>query len=228
MAGGGRVWAVAAGAVTALSIVAHAQTSHWRNSEKLWTHILACTSQNPLAHNNLGAALVGHGQIDEALAHYRKALEIRPDYVEAHCGLGVALADRGEVDEALAHYRKALEIEPGFAEAHNDLANALADRGQVDEAIAHYQRALEIKPDYPAAHYNLGAVLAGHGRLDEAIEHYQKALSLASAQNDSVMVDLIKVQLRQRQSVAPARNRAVTSAPANVTRAKLFLGPANQ
>ena len=48
------------------------------------------------AHNNLGIALAGRGQVDEAIAHYRKALEIKPDYAEAHNNLGIALAGRGQ------------------------------------------------------------------------------------------------------------------------------------
>ena len=82
---------------------------------------MACTSGNWLAHNNLGAALAGRGQVDEAIAHYQKALEIKPDYAEAHNNLGAALAGRGQVDEAIAHYQKALEIKPDYAEAHNNL-----------------------------------------------------------------------------------------------------------
>ena len=35
------------------------------------------------AHNNLGFALVAQGQLDEAIASYRQALRLRPDYAEA-------------------------------------------------------------------------------------------------------------------------------------------------
>ena len=96
------------------------------------------------------------GRIDEAIAHYRKALEIKPDYAEAHTTWASPWRGRGRVDEAIAHYQKALETKPDYAEAHNNLGLALAGRGQVDEAIAHYRKALEIKPDYAEAHNNLG------------------------------------------------------------------------
>ena len=68
------------------------QTTYWRNSETLWNHTLECTSRNSVAHNNLGYVLAGDGQIDEAIGHYRKALEIEPDYAEAHNNLGGILA----------------------------------------------------------------------------------------------------------------------------------------
>ena len=93
-----------------------------------------------MAQNNLGLALAERGRIDEAIEHYRKALDIEPDYAEAHNNLGIALADRGRIDEAMEHYRKALEIDPDYAEAHNNLGVALADRGRIDEAMRAFPR----------------------------------------------------------------------------------------
>jgi tetratricopeptide (TPR) repeat protein len=164
--------------VAGLMACAWQQTSYWRNSERLWTRALTCTSNNGVAHNNLGGALVGRGQVEEAMAHFRKALEIKPDYTGAHYNLGKALAGRGQFDEAIAHYRKALEIEPDYVEAHYNLGNALANRGQVEEAIAQYRKALEIKPDYAEAHSNLGVALAGRGKFEEAIARYRQALEI--------------------------------------------------
>ena len=79
------------------------------------------------AHNNLGNALAGRGQFDEAIAHFRKALEIKPDYVEAHNNLGIVLADRGQVEEAIDHYQQALAL----ALARNDRAKADALRASI-------------------------------------------------------------------------------------------------
>ena len=88
--------------------------------------------------------LAGRGQVDEAIAHYRKALEIKPDYAEAHNNLGTALAARGQVNEAIAHFQKALEIKPDFAEVHYNLGVALHQQGHTAEAMVHYHKALEL------------------------------------------------------------------------------------
>ena len=61
-------------------------------------------------HHNLADVLVTRGQVDEAIAHYRKALEIRPDYLEVHGNLGIALTRREQLDEAIAYYRKVLQV----------------------------------------------------------------------------------------------------------------------
>ena len=165
-------------ALVSLTGLSWQQVSIWHDTETLWTHALTSTSRNCLAHSNLALLLSGRGQAEEAIAHYQKALEIKPDNAEVHNNLAVNLAGRGQFDSAITHFQKALEIKPDYAEAHNNLALALAGCGQLEEAIAHYRKALEIKPDFPEVHNNLAVALAGRGQVEEAIAHYQKVLEI--------------------------------------------------
>ncbi len=154
------------------------QTSFWCNSETLWTHALACTSRNSVAHDSLGTALAKRGQFGEALAHHRQALEIKPDCAIAHNNVALALTRLGQPDEALAHFRQALASDPDYAIAHNNLGVVLQQRGKVDEALAHFQQAAEINPDFAEAHNNLGMALQIRGRVDEALAQFQRAVEL--------------------------------------------------
>jgi tetratricopeptide (TPR) repeat protein len=173
------LWGVGGAVLVAgLTACAWQQTSYWRDSETLWTRTLACTSRNVIAHNNLGKALAGRGQVDEAIAQFRKALEINPDFELANYNLGLPLAGRGQLDEAIAHFRKALKFKPDFAEAHYNLGLVLSHCGQANEAIAHFRKTLELRPDFAEAHNNLGNALVGRGEVDEAIAHYRKALEI--------------------------------------------------
>ena len=54
----------------------------------------------------------------EAIAEYRRAIAIKPDFAEAHINLGIALKTQGKHDEAIAEYRRAVAIKPDYAEAH--------------------------------------------------------------------------------------------------------------
>jgi tetratricopeptide (TPR) repeat protein len=164
--------------LAALLAGAYIQTGYWKDSASLWTHALACTSENYLAHNNLGLALAGQGKPAEAIEHYERALQFMPDYAKAHNNLGVALAGQGRLTEATQQYERALQLKPDSAEVHNNLGIALAGQGGLARAIEHYERALQLKPDYAEAHNNLGVALAGAGRPAEAIEHYGRALQL--------------------------------------------------
>jgi tetratricopeptide (TPR) repeat protein len=168
----------AAVVLVALIFCARAQTAYWRNSESLWTHTLACTSDNAVAHNNLGNALFKTGNVDGAMVHYQKALQIRPDYAAAHNNFGIALFRKGNVDEAIAQYQMALQINPDDAEAHNNFGIALLRLSNVDEAMAHFQKVLQINPDYADAHNNLGTALLQKGSVDEAITHFHTALQI--------------------------------------------------
>ncbi|MBN1818519.1 MAG: tetratricopeptide repeat protein [Sedimentisphaerales bacterium] len=172
------------------------QTSYWRNSETLWTHTLAYTAHNMIAHSNLGNALAERGKVEAAIVHYQKALEINPDYPVAHNNLGNTMANLGQVDAAITHYQKALRTNPNFIEAHNNLGLALAGCGQIDAATVHFQKALEIKPDYDEAHNNLGVVLANSGQVDAAIAHFQRALDINP--NYAVARNNLDLALRER------------------------------
>jgi len=132
-----------------------------------------------MAHYNLGIALRDRGQNEQAIAHYRQAVAIRPEYVEAHYNLARLLVVKGEFKDAIAHYVKALTINPNDAEAHNNLGNVLLRVGRADEAIAHYQRALAIQQDYAEASCNLAGALLSQGDMDGAIVHYSAGLALS-------------------------------------------------
>ena len=117
-------------------------------------------------------------RLAEAIACYRRALQLKPDYRRGPQQPGDCLARPGADRGGVACYRRAVQLKPDFAEAHNNLGNALQGQGQIAEALACYQRALQLKPDYAEAHNNLGNVLKDMGRLDEALAAYRRALEL--------------------------------------------------
>ena len=165
-------------AVLILGITARRQVSYWKDSETLWRHTLACTSNNFVAHGDLGLALAAKGRTAEAIGHYQRVLELKPDDVKAHNNLGLALSDIGKVEEAIGHYQKALTLKPDDVKAHNNLGIALRNVGKVEEAISHYRRALQLQPDYAPARYNLGIELQNLGEVEEAIGQFRIILEL--------------------------------------------------
>jgi protein O-mannosyl-transferase len=154
-----RIAAIAASVIIALlGWRAFVQTSYWENSERLWNHALAVTSDNAMAHNNLGHLLLQRGEWDSAISHFELALNIRSRNAATHYNLGRALME-------------------------NNLANALARKGLLDEAASHYEEAVRLRPDYGDPYFNLGSVLFQQGRTDDAIAQWQKAL--ATQPNDA-------------------------------------------
>ena len=125
--------------VGALSWRGWLQTSYWRDSETLFTHALAVTSNNDVALNNLGIIFLDKGQLDDAISKLQAAIDLRPENAPAHDNLAKALLKKGQVAEAMVHYRKFLELEPANVEARNTLGTALIQQGHVREAIDQWQ-----------------------------------------------------------------------------------------
>lgn len=150
----------------------------WRSEVSLWTDCVAKSSQKPRPHNNLAVALVRQGNIDAAIGHYRRALQIKPDYAEAHFNLATSLQRQGKFDEAVYHFREMLRLKPEHSGAHNGLGTVLHEQGKIDEAIVHYAEALRLNPEYSSAHYNMGVALIARGETDRAVFHFKEALRL--------------------------------------------------
>jgi len=161
-----------------LMVTTRLQINHWQNNFVVFEHALRVTSDNFLAHNNLGVVLAEHGKIEEAIAHFREAIRIKPNYLGAHYNLGVNLMKQGRHEEAMDHYREALRIDPHDAETHNKVGILLAREGKQPEALNHFTEALRFKPDFAAARYNLGLALAEQGEYQKALPHFAEALRL--------------------------------------------------
>ena len=143
-----------------LSWGAWVQTSYWRDSETLFKHALAVTTNNDVAENNLGIVFLQKGQLDEAISLLKSAVDLRPDNSPAHENLAKALLQKGQVADALVHYRKLLELQPDNMEVHNIVGTVLVQQGQIREGVEEWQKVLEIQPDNGNALNNLGWVLA--------------------------------------------------------------------
>jgi tetratricopeptide (TPR) repeat protein len=170
--------AVAICLVVGLGVLTWNQAQVWRDSERLWTHVLAMDPQSPTAENNLGVVRADQNKLAEAIEHYRRALQMRPEDAEALNNLGVALARQGKLTEAVEHFRQALKIKPDHAEALTNSGVALAQQSKPAEAIEQHRRALKIRPEYAEALNNLGVALAQEGKPAEASDHYRQALQI--------------------------------------------------
>ena len=180
--------ATAAVIILALASAAFIQASYWRNSETLWTHALDVTSDNDVAHNNLGYLRVDQGELDKAIAHFEAALEIRSRKLDPHYDVGSAfvqmnladaLARKGQPDEALVHYEQAIRLQPNYANAYYNRGNVLFTKGRIDEAMADWEKTLQIQPNDADAHTCIGNAFLRQSSPKEAIAHYEKAMALA-------------------------------------------------
>lgn len=153
----------------------HSATFH--DMETLWRRTVTLHRDCRMAWLNLGDTYSRQRRSHDAIAAFRRGLEIAPDDPSAHNDLGCELVLMNRAAEALPHLERAVQLRP-IAEHVSNLGNALRKLGRVPEALAQYRRALELDPLHAPSHNNLGAELAEAGRYEEAVKHFATSLRL--------------------------------------------------
>jgi tetratricopeptide (TPR) repeat protein len=146
------------------------------------------------------------GNIEQARAHFRKALSQWPNDLEV-LRATARLEDRqGRMDVAECLYQRAVTADPQQAATYNDLGLCLARSGKLEQSAQSLELAICLQPDKalyrnnaalvlvelhqeqkalahlsavhtPAAsNYNLGQLLVTRGRTPQAVPYFQAAI----------------------------------------------------
>jgi tetratricopeptide (TPR) repeat protein len=158
-------------------------------------------AQNPEcgnSHYNLGVALMGQKQYDEAEKHLHEAIECSPGLAEAYVAIGGIYLQRGDFDSCLRYNQSAVKARPGFSEGWGNIGFIELQKGNIDEAIKALEKAttfnfryvqafvnlananlkaLKLHPDFGPAHNNLAIAYLEKGEHQAAIEHCEKAVA---------------------------------------------------
>ena len=81
-----------------------------------------------------GVDLFAEGKLEEAIAAYRKALELDPAFADALHGLAQAHYAREDFDNCIATARRILELDPNDVLAYTSISRAYQRRGMIAEA----------------------------------------------------------------------------------------------
>jgi len=168
-AGRGQGWARAGGAVAIAALVGLGALSWqqvwiWRDSETLWSYVVAAEPAAPIGHNNLGFVYLNQGRLEEAERELLIAARLSPEWDLVHTNLAVLLVRQGRIREA--------------GEARVQLGYMLLKHGKYQAAVELFQKEVAARPDDAGAHNNLGAGLLLRGDAAAAIEQFEQALRL--------------------------------------------------
>ena len=142
-------------------------------------HILQRRAEYEL--HRAARALLMQERFEEALATYRQALTLDPDYVPAHAGSGEALFHLARYEEALEALARAVALQPRAALAGARLRlMGLAEQelGHPEAAAGHYEMALKLDPDDTEALDRLALVRYHQQRYAEALELYRRLAAI--------------------------------------------------
>ncbi len=203
--------------VMVLAAVSTARLGAYASATSIWRAAVAHQPADPMAHYNLGVALLDEGGAPaDALAAFEEAVRLDPDYPAALDNLGLMLNRLGRPEEAQRHLERALALDRDDVVALNNLGIALTQLGRPAEALPYLQKALEREPEKPKSkvHVNLGNALLALGHGDEALAHFERAVRDAPDDGDArYSLGFALMRLGQSAEAIAALEEAIRLAP---------------
>ncbi len=153
----------------------------------------------PYLLNNLANAYKKNNQLDEAIKHYLKAIELAPNYAQAHSNLANLYALQNKYEEALSHYIKATHAAPDFSSAHFNLGLLFLKNNQLDAAKTQFNNVLALNPDSIEAQFYLGVLYLEKNDLDKAEQALQIVIKHHN-EHVEALVNLGVIALKREQN----------------------------
>jgi tetratricopeptide (TPR) repeat protein len=109
----------------------------------------------------LGDAYDAEGRSDDAIAAYKRAIELKPSFAYYN-NLGGIYGRAGKIDDASAAYQKAAELDPAqAAQAWRNFGITMYNANKYKEAVEPLKKSTELDPKSAQSWYLLGTVLVG-------------------------------------------------------------------
>ena len=115
---------------------------------------------------NLGTYYFGQQELDDAVAHFKKATEIAPNYSPTYNQLGYAYRQQEDFAGAEQAFKKYVELIPNDPNPYDSYAELLLKMGRFQDSQVQYRKALTVDPHFQPSHFGLAAALlyAGQSR----------------------------------------------------------------
>lgn len=144
--------------------------------------LVAAHPNDERARFNLGNYYFGQQEYEQAIAHYKKAAEVAPDYSPAYNILGYAYRQQGNYQDAERAFKKYIELIPNDPNPYDSYAELLLKMGRFEDSIAQYHKALTMDSHFVPSHFGISADLMYLGKPEEAAAELEKMAG--QARND--------------------------------------------
>lgn len=146
-------------------------------AEKRYRKVRRISDRRAMAHfyNNLGVEALALGQVDDAIAWIRRALELDGKFGPAWSNLGVSQRRQGDVAAAEQSYLRAIDVDLGEV-ALNNLSSLYLDQGYQDKAAPLLARSRDYLQRNPYYHFRLAVKARKDGDASSAVRHLRQAI----------------------------------------------------
>ncbi len=163
--------AVAAAVLWVLAALTLDQSRIYEGLVPLWTDTLRKNPDCWMAHYNLGKIRAASDRLDDAEEHFKAAIAVKGNLVDAHSELGSLRVRQNRHDEAIRHFHDALDWNGRHEPTLNNMGMTQAAQGLRTDSIRTFTRLLELNPRHANANFQIGRKKLEEGKFDEGIEH---------------------------------------------------------
>lgn len=219
------------------------EEGRYAEAEEIFRKALAGDPEDYAAQFHLALAQSLLNKVEDAIAGYKRVLELKPGLYEAELNLGILLLKAGKANEAAPVLSSAVEKKPNDPQLNYFLAEALAAGGELDKAEAHYRAAAAADPslkdallklaaafekkgeteraarlygefpDNPAARERAGALLLELNRPEEAIAHLEYAVAQSPSPANRTALAVAYQRMKQWDKAEVQLKQALAAAP---------------
>lgn len=139
-------------------------------------------NDNAFYHNSLAYSYVLLEQYDDAIVHYKKAIDLSPDKIWGAIvcqALGsIYHSIKNNFDAALAVYNNGLMFDRENSELYSSIADVYFDMNDLDNCLKYYQKALEFDNENPKLYSRIAMAYWEKDIIEQALNYYHAAIDL--------------------------------------------------
>ena len=162
------------------------QLNKFRDAENFYKYVLKKAPSHFGSVFYLGTLYLQTNKLGLAKRLLKKAVLIKPDFVEAYNNLGATLKGLGEYNEAAKYLHKALQIKPEYVDAYSNLGAVLNILGEYQQAKKYLEKAIKIKPKFLNSYKNLALTFQELGDIKQEINCFKKLAELEKTPSKAI------------------------------------------
>jgi tetratricopeptide (TPR) repeat protein len=154
--------------------------------------------KNAIKEFERGVKMESAGKEDQAIEHYRKAIQEAPDFAVAHNNLGSLYVGKSDFPAAQREFADSIRLSPSDSKAYFNMANVMLLTGKLQDAERYLQDGFRKQPDSAFGFFVQGSVLERNGNLPDAERALRRSLEL-NPKMTRPHLELVNLYLREQR-----------------------------
>ena len=163
------------------------QMGRYDDALECFNNVIEDDPTDILAYNHLGRIYSLRDDSKNAIASYRRGLQLDANHPILHYNLAYEYEKLGRDDEVQTEYEAALRAKPGWSEAINSYAHFLMSHNRYKEAYEILSQGIQVTPENMSLHQAMGMVQLKRGEYGDAGQRFRTVLEYDSDDSMAMM-----------------------------------------